>query len=164
MEREVIAEQIASGKKIETLGDLPYGAGYALVKNKVLNIVNKCIALSIQKGMDLVLITHSKDKQIKKLGQETYDMVQPRLSKGAMNTIIELVPFCFYLGKDVVKDKKGMVTQLKTDADTFCENVKRRFMLDHRVYDMSAGSEEEINQKVSIFWQELYEKWDNANA
>ena len=165
MEREVIAEQIALGnKKMDTLGDMPYGAGYALVKNKVMNIVNKCIALSIQKGMDLVLITHSKDKQIKKLGQETYDTVQPRLSKGAMSTIIELVPFCFYLGKDVIKDKKGMVTQLYTDADTFCENVKRRIMLDHRIYDMTAGSEEEISKKASVFWQELYEKWDKANA
>ena len=163
MEKAVIEQQKTLGNKdIQTLADFGYGAGYALVKERVMNIVNKCIALSIQKNIDLVLIAHSKDKQIKKRGQEPYDMVQPRISKGAMSSIIELVPYCFYLGKDIVKDKKGISTNLYTVGDTFCEQVKSRVQLGAAVYDMTGKNEGMIKEKVKAFWTELYDIWDKV--
>lgn len=163
MERAVIEQQKALGnKEIETLADFSYGAGYALVKEKVMNIVNKCIALSIQKNIDLVLIAHSKDKQVKRRGQEPYDMVQPRISKGAMSSIIELVPFCFYLGKDVIEDKKGISTNLYTVGDTFCEQVKSRVPLSDGMYNMTAKDEKAIEEKTKTFWNELYGIWDKV--
>ena len=161
MEKAVIEQQRALGnKEIQTLADFAYGAGYALVKEKVMNIVNKCIALSIQKNIDLVLIAHSKDKQVKRKGQDPYDMVQPRISKGAMASIIELVPYCFYIGKDIVKDKKGVSTNLYTTGDTFCEQVKSRVSLSKGMYDMTAKNEEMIKEKTKSFWTELYGTWD----
>jgi len=163
MEKAVIEQQKALGNKdIQTLADFSYGAGYALVKERVMNIINKCIALSIQKNIDLVLIAHSKDKQIKRRGEEPYDMVQPRISKGAMSSIIELVPYCFYLGKDIVKDKKGVSTNLYTVGDTFCEQVKSRVQLGRAVYDMTGKNEEMIREKVDAFWGELYGIWDKV--
>lgn len=165
MEKAVIEHaRYIGNSKIETIGDFPYGAGYALVKDRVMNIVNKCIALSIQKGIDLVMIAHAKDKQVKKQGQEPYDMVQPRLSKGAMATMVELVPFCFYLGRDVLKDKKGVVTNLYTTADTFCEHVKSRVPLKSKIYNMTATNEEQIKNKVLPFWDELYTSWQEINV
>ena len=163
MEKAVIEQQKALGnKEIQTLADFAYGAGYALVKEKVMNIVNKCIALSIQKDVDLVLIAHSKDKQVKRRGQEPYDMVQPRISKGAMSSIIELVPYCFYLGKDVVKDKKGISTNLYTVGDTFCEQVKSRVPLYAEIYNMTGKGEKVIEEKTKTFWNELYGIWDKV--
>ena len=164
MEKAVIEHQKSLGNKdIQTLADFAYGSGYALVKEKVMNIVNKCIALSIQKDIDLVLIAHSKDKQVKRRGQEPYDMVQPRMSKGAMSSIIELVPYCFYLGKDVVSDKKGISTNLYTVGDTFCEQVKSRVLLGSEVYNMTAKNEKAIEEKVKTFWNELYSTWDKID-
>ena len=163
MEKAVIETQRSLGnKEIQTLNDFAYGSGYAMVKDKVMNLVNKCIALSIQKEVDLILIAHSKDKQVKRRGQDAYDMVQPRISKGALASIIELVPYCFYIGKDVVKDKKGVTTNLYTISDTFCEQVKSRVGLSQPVYNMNGKTEEAIKEKTESFWNELYSTWNKV--
>ena len=89
-------------------------------------------------------------------------MVQPRISKGAMSSIIELVPYCFYLGKDVVKDKKGISTNLYTVGDTFCEQVKSRVPLYAEIYNMTGKGEKVIEEKTKTFWNELYGIWDKV--
>lgn len=163
-EHAVVDEAKQRSKKSEsilTIGDLPFGSGYAMARDKIMQVVYKCIAISIQKDINLIMIAHSKDKQVNKLGALTYDAVCPRLSKGALASITELVPLSFYLGKEIKGDDGGGYIKrgLFTSPDVFCENVKSRINLDQEVYDLAHG-----DAITKMFWSELNQKWCEANA
>ena len=163
-EHAVVDEAKQRSKKPEsilTIGDLPFGSGYSMARDKIMQIVYKCIAISIQRDVNLIMIAHSKDKQVKKLGTLAYDAVCPRLSKGALASITELVPLSFYLGKEIKdEDSGGYIKRgLFTSPDVFCENVKSRIELAQEVYDLAHGDE-----VTKIFWSELNKEWRAANA
>jgi GTPase SAR1 family protein len=169
MEQEVIDEEKidSKGKALRSLSDLPYGSGYSMHSHKIMNVVYKCMALSVQKDMDLILISHAKEKQVKVKNKDPYDAVMPRLAKGALNTTVELVQCCFYTSNGKIPDpnKEGSMMpmhKIVTTSDSYCEFVKNRINMKHDAYYVYRNKVD--FSMIDEFWAELYEQLGRINA
>ena len=92
---------ICSNEGVSSVGDIPYGKGYALVGNefdeKLRNIV--------QLGYGIILISHGTDKTFKDENGNEYNKIVPTLDKRANNIVARMADIIGY--SRAVTDNEG---------------------------------------------------------
>lgn len=105
---------------VEKIGDIPYGAGYGMVKKEF----DECLRLITQLNYGLVLISHSKDKVFKdeKTGAE-YNKIVPTL---AASPSLICTRLCDIIGYSrAVQTEDGLQTRLFMRGTSFFEAGSR---------------------------------------
>lgn len=97
----VLQESRNDGKKYDDISDIPYGKGYSLVANEILNVLQRII----KAGYGLWILTHDKEKSFRSRDGETYDKVTCSLPATARDVILNIADFIIFI--DIAKEKDG---------------------------------------------------------
>jgi hypothetical protein len=83
---------ICANEGVDTIGDVPYGKGYALVANEF----DERLRAIVQLGYGIVLISHATDKVFKDESGQEYNKIVPTLDKRSNNIVARMADIIGY--------------------------------------------------------------------
>lgn len=92
---------ICANNGVDTIGDIPYGKGYALVGDEF----DEKLRTIVQLGYGIILISHATDKVFKDEAGVEYNKIVPTLDKRANNIVARMADIIGY--SRAVTDDKG---------------------------------------------------------
>lgn len=103
---EMCQHYICLKNSVDNISDIPYGGGYAQLKQEFSNQINKMVL----SGMCVVLLMHEVAKEIEDpLTGETYNYIQPKTTDTKVGEILKDLPdFCIWL-RNNGSDENGNV-------------------------------------------------------
>lgn len=96
---DLCEKYICSREDVTKLGDIPWGAGYAMCTKEFEESLREITLL----GYGIVIISHSEEKPIKQGSEET--VIRPAIQKRAYEVVNRIVDIIGYIGVDF--DEKG---------------------------------------------------------
>lgn len=102
-------EKIADSKNYKTIGDIPWGGGYAMIGDEVQKVLNELD----QAGYSLWFITHSKDKTFTSKSGFEYDQTVVSLGNKIGAVIKNMVDFINFIDIDKEKDENGELVDVR---------------------------------------------------
>ena len=83
---------VCANNNVDSIGDLPYGKGYALVEKEF----DECLRKIVQMGYGLVVISHETDKTFKNENGTEFNKIVPTLDKRANNVLARMCDIIGY--------------------------------------------------------------------
>ena len=83
---------VCANEGVDTIGDVPYGKGYALVANEF----DEKLRAIVQLGYGIVLISHATDKVFKDESGQEYNKIVPTLDKRSNNIVARMADIIGY--------------------------------------------------------------------
>jgi hypothetical protein len=104
-------QYICSQNNVRALGDIPWGKGYALLKDEFSNALRQISMM----GYGMILITHAKIVQKKTDDDETVEYISPNIPERAQDIVNALVDIIGYIdmqfADDGVTSRRTLVTR-----------------------------------------------------
>lgn len=184
---ELAEQYICAQNNVNTIGDLPYGRGYDLLKKEFSSVFRKVA----QMGYGLFFISHSQEKTIKNPDKTESVIIQPACPPRAKDIVNKLVDFIVYAspewnpetqkverylylrGNEVITAGsrfKYMPDKIPFDYKIFIDSLYHA--IDKQIEEDQAGDYEEkesfYGEKPTIDFDELMNKarslWENILA
>lgn len=89
----IIHEDIAREKGVQNVGDVPYGAGYNLAADRMVEVLDMLAQLRTRKRMAVIMAAHAEVKRVEDPMSAAYDKTQIKLHKKAAALVRELCEF-----------------------------------------------------------------------
>lgn len=91
---ELCEQYICSTNGVQSIGDIPYGAGWAKLKKEFSKIFRD-IAIA---GYGIIFISHAQEKTLKDAANKEYTRIVPACPSVGANIVNKLVDFIIYIG------------------------------------------------------------------
>lgn len=104
---------ICSQNNVKALGDIPWGKGYALVKNEFSNALRKISML----GYGIILIAHAKTSSVKIDENQTVEKISPNIPDKVQDIVNALVDIIGYIDVKFLDNNGTVETTLITRAN-----------------------------------------------
>ena len=112
-----IADMVCKLNNVESIAKISYGGGYKLVSEEWAKLLTNTLQAFRNKGMNIVLISHSAVERFEDPGMMSYDRTTLSIDKRAARIVTGWVDDIFYIRRDVKirTDKSGFTEKKKAD-------------------------------------------------
>jgi len=112
-----IAEKVCKQHDVTSIAKIPYGGGYKLVADEWATLLSRIQRGFRDKGMNIVLISHSSIERVEDPGLMSYDRTTLSIDKRAARIITGWADDIFYIRREVKMrtDKTGFTEKKKAD-------------------------------------------------
>ena len=127
------AKRPDGGYGVDSIGDIPYGKGYALAEKEF----DECLRSIVQMGYGLVIISHAVDKTITDADGTEYSRIMPTMDKRAVKIVSRMTDVIGY-ARPITQEDGTISTKLfmrgstrfmavSRFCNTMCCNVSKEF-------------------------------------
>lgn len=133
-------QYICSTKNVKTIGDIPWGQGYALLKEEFSEALRKISML----GYGIILITHAKSRLEKIDEDHSIEVVAPNIPERAQDIVNALVDIIGYIDVTFIEGSE--------------EGASERTLITRRTPNVMAGSRlRYLKPRIPFGYNELVE-------
>lgn len=121
------AKRSDGGFGVDSIGEIPYGAGYGMVSKEF----DEALRGIIQMDYGLVLISHSTDKTFKDESGEDYQKIVPTLDKRATNIVSRLADIIGYSRSVTYEDGTTGTKLFMRGTPRYMAGARFKYMTDY---------------------------------